>query len=147
MKYLFILLLFLFVSCLATDLSPESALKDFVDSRIGKIIERDFVIERVTGKMLQSFENMSDEDFQKFADMQNIKADSFKILSKSCQENKCFITYSISYLTKGDTKKTIFSSEVKKIAEMIKVENKWLIADVSNIKTYHESMEPINPLE
>ena len=147
MKYNFILLLFLFASCLATDLSPESALKDFIDSRIGKLVERDFVLERVTGKMLQSFENMSDEDFLKFADMKNIKADSFKILSKSCQENKCFITYSISYLTKNVENKTIFSSEVKKIAELVKVENKWLIADVSNIKTYHESLEPINPLE
>jgi hypothetical protein len=147
MKYFFVLLLFFFVSCLSTDLSPESALKDFIDSRIGKVVDREFVLERVTGKMLQSFENMAEEDFKKFSDMQNIKADSFKILSKSCQENKCFVTYSVSYFTKSPENKTIFSSEVKKIAEMIKIENKWLIADVSNIKTYHESMEPINPLE
>jgi hypothetical protein len=78
--------------------------------------------------------------------MRNIKTESFKILSKSCQEKKCFLTYSVGYLTKKDDK-TITSSEVKKIAEMIQVENKWLIEDVSNIKTYHENLEPINPLE
>jgi hypothetical protein len=144
MKKLLLLLLFVFVSCIENDRSPESALKDFVESRIGQVVDRSFVIERVTGKMLQSFENMSDEDFAKFADMRNIQTQSFKVLSKSCQEKKCFLTYSIAYLTRKDDK-TQTSSEVKKIAEMVQVENRWLIADVSNIKTYHENMEPINP--
>ena len=146
MKVLSLLALFLLASCIKDDLSPEGALKDFVESRIGQVVEREFVLERTTGKMFQSFENMSDEDFQKFADMRNIKTESFKVLSKSCQEKKCFLTYSIAYLTK-ENDKTTFTSEVKKIAELVQVENKWLIADVSNIKTYHESLEPINPLE
>ena len=146
MKLISFVLILLFASCMKNDLSPEAALKDFVDSRIGKVVDREFVLERVTGKMLQSFENMAAEDFEKFADMKNIKMDSFKILSKSCQDKKCFMTYSVSYLTKADDK-VQFSSEVKKIAEMVQVDNKWLISDVSNIKTYHESMEPINPLE
>jgi len=146
MKYLLMFVLFSLVSCLKTDLSPEAALKDFVDSRIGQVIDKKFVLDRVTGKMLQSFENMSDEDFLKFADMKNVKADSFKILSKSCQDKKCFLTYSIGYQTR-QADKTQFVSEVKKIAEMVLLDNKWLIADVTNIKTYHESVEPINPLE
>lgn len=146
MKIFLLALLFILSSCLKTDMGPEAALKDFVESRIGQVIEKEFILERVTGQMLQSFENMSDEDFAKFADMKNIKADSFKILSKSCQEKKCFITYSVSYFTRSEDKNQ-FSSEVKKIAELVQVENKWLIADVSNIKTYHESLEPINPLE
>ena len=146
MKLLVFTFLLIMASCMKNDLSPEAALKDFVDSRIGNVVSRDFVLEKVTGKMLQSFENMSDLDFEKFADMKNIKSESFKILSKSCQSSKCFITYSISYLTKTDDKAT-FSSEVKKIAELVQVDNKWLIADVGNIKTYHESLEPINPLE
>ena len=146
MKYLLLFVLLFVVSCLKTDLSPEAALKDFVDSRVGQVIDKKFVLDRVTGKMLQSFENMSDEDFLKFADMKNVKADSFKILSKSCQDKKCFLTYSIGYQTK-QADKTQFVSEVKKIAEMVMLDNKWLIADVTNIKTYHESVEPINPLE
>ena len=146
MKLISFVFILAIASCMKNDLSPEATLKDFVDSRIGKVVDREFVLERVTGKMLQSFENMAPADFDKFADMKNIKIDSYKMLSKSCQDKKCFITYSVSYLTKIDDKAQ-FSSEVKKIAEMVQVENKWLISDVSNIKTYHESLEPINPLE
>lgn len=146
MKFSILFLILMLVACQKNDKSPEAALRDFVDSRIGQVVDKEFVIERVTGKMLESFQHMSQDDFEKFADMSNIKTDSFKILSKSCQQSRCFLTYTVSYLTRQD-KETRFTSEVKKIAEMVQVEDKWLIADVSNIKTYHESLEPINPLE
>lgn len=139
-------LLFIFTSCLQDDLSPEGALKTFVESRIGNIVTREFVLTRVTGKMKQSLEHISDEEFEKFADMRNVKRDSFKVLSQSCQEKKCFLTYSISYRTSDEKNDhTRFTSEVKKIAEVVNENGKWLIADVSNIKTYHEALEPINP--
>jgi len=96
--------------------------------------------------MLKSFVRMSDQDFKNFADMQNIKSKSFKILSKSCQEEKCLLTYSISYqTTNGD--QVQFSSEVKKTAELVKTGSNWLISEVSNIQTFHESLEPLNGLE
>jgi SepF-like predicted cell division protein (DUF552 family) len=44
-----------------------------------------------------------------------------------------------------DNDKATFTSEVKKIAEIVNENGNWLIADVSNIKTYHEALEPINP--
>ena len=146
MMKLFIPLLFILTACIQDKHSPDAALKAFVESRMGSVVTREFVLERVTGKMKESFENMSDEDFAKFADMRNIKSDSFKILSQSCEEKKCFITYSTGYITK-ENDKSAYTSEVKKIAEIIQVDGKWLIADVSNIKTYHESLEAINPLE
>lgn len=147
MKWIIPVLLIL-SSCLSQDnLSPESALKGYMEGRMGSVVTREFVLERVTGKMKQSFENMSDEDFSKSADMRNVKKDSFKILSKSCQEKKCFITYSVAYSTENQDDKVTFTSEVKKIAEVVSEDGKWLITDVSNIKTYHESLEPINPLE
>lgn len=146
MKFLAFILLFALTACMKNDEGPEAALKDFVDSRVGKVIDREFVMKRVSGKMLQSFKQMTPETFEQFADMKNIKADSLKILSKNCENDKCFLTYSVSYLTKN-AEKTLFSSEVKKIAEMVQVEDKWLIADVSNILTYHESHEAINLLE
>lgn len=128
------------------NLTPESALKDFIETRFDSVVTRKYVLDRVTGAMKQSLENITDEEFNKFADLRNVKRDSFKILSESCQEKRCFITYSISYQTHNDNK-TTFNTEVKKIAEIVMVENKWLIADVSNIKTYHEATEAINPLE
>lgn len=137
--------LLILVSCIKDDMSPEGALRTFTEARMGNVVTREYVLDRVTGKMKQSFEIMSDEDFDKFADLRNVQKDSFKVLSKSCQEKKCFVTYSIAYKTKGDGAN--FLSEVKKIAEMLLVNNKWLIADVSNVKTYHESLDPISPLE
>lgn len=143
---LLICLLFMLTSCLQDNLSPESALQSFVEARMGKIVNREDILERVTGKMKQSLENITEEEFTQFADLKNVRKDSFKVISKSCQEKKCYLTYSISYKTKDDLgEKTTFSSEVKKIAEIVNENGKWLIADVTNIKTYHESMEPLNP--
>lgn len=139
-------LLFLLTACLQDDTSPEGVLKSFIEARIDSLVTREFVLERVTGKMKQSLENISDEEFAKFADMRGVKKDSFKVLSKSCQEKTCYLTYSVGYRTLDDKdEKTSYTTEVKKIAEVVSVDGKWLIADVSNIKTYHESLEPINP--
>lgn len=143
MKWMLPLLLLL-TSCLKDDLSPEGALKTFVESRLGNVVTREFVLERVTGKLRLSLENVTDEEFSKFADLRNVKKDSFKILAKSCQEKKCYLTYSISYQTMRNDK-TAFTSEVKKIAEIVNENGKWLIAEVNNIKTYHEALEMINP--
>lgn len=144
MKKLLLLCLFFVASCLEDNLSPEAALKNFVEARMGNVVTRDFILERVTGKMKQSLENISEDEFNKFADLRNVKKNSFKVLSKSCQEKICYITYSVSYQTMAEEKST-FTSEVKKIAEIINENGKWLIADVSNIKTYHEALETINP--
>jgi hypothetical protein len=59
MKIAILATLLILVSCIKDDLSPEAALKDFVESRIGQVIDKDFILERTTGRMLQSFENMS----------------------------------------------------------------------------------------
>lgn len=145
MRICLLALLFVFSACVSESTSPEGALKEFVEARIGNTVTRQFVLDRITGKMKQSFEVMSDDDFQKFADLRNVKQNSFKVLSKSCQDNKCYLTYSVSYKT--DSEKASFNSEVKKIAEIVQLEGKWLISDVSNVKTYHEALDPINPLE
>lgn len=146
MKKLSLLLLFLLCACFEDNRSPESALKDFVDMRMGTVTSRDEVLKRVTGTMKESLENISDEEFNQFADLRNVERESFKVLSKSCQEHKCFVTYSLMYKTKKE-EKDAYSSEVKKIAEVQLVDGKWLIADVTNIKTYHESNIPINAME
>jgi hypothetical protein len=141
-----LLCLFALVSCVQDEASPEGVLRNFIEARIDHVVTREFVLERVTGKMKASLEHISDDEFSKFADMRGIKKDSFKILSKSCQEKICYLTYSVSYKTLNDKDDAVsYSSEVKKIAELVNENGKWLIADVSNIKTYHESMEPINP--
>jgi hypothetical protein len=145
MKWIFPLL-FLLTACFEDNAGPEATLKNFIEARIGALVTREYVLDRVTGNMKQSLENISEEEFTKFADLRHVKKDSFKILSKSCQEKKCFITYSIGYQT-VEKEGVAFVSEVKKIAELHIEGGRWLIAEVSNIKTYHEAMAPINTLE
>lgn len=143
MKFFAIFFLLGFLACDKTEQTPEAALKEFIDLRIGKVIDRDFIVEKVTGKMLATFKNMPEDQFKTFADMKNIQGDSFKILSKTCAESKCSLTYSVGYTTKVDDKPQ-FISEVRKTAELIKVNEKWLIAEVNNLQTSHESLEAIN---
>ncbi len=77
------------------------------------------------------------------SEIKTIKSESFRLISKSCQDNKCSLTYSVGYKTLLK-EKTAFVTEVQKKAEMLQVKNRWLIAEVSNINTAHESLEPIN---
>jgi hypothetical protein len=144
--FVILLAAFFMLSCMEDKLSPESALKNFVEARFDAVVTKNFILERVTGKLKQGLENTTDEEFAKFSDLRNMKKDSFKILTKSCQEKQCFITYSVSYKT-FQNDKSAFSTEVKKIAELEMIDGKWLIADVSNVKTYVEAIDPINPLE
>ena len=142
MKFFVFALLFVLTGCFEKDQTPESALKDFIEARMGNIVTKDAVLGRVTGPMKASLESISDEEFEKSADLRNIRQDSFKVLDKECKSDKCLLTYSISYQTSHENK-AAFKSEVKKVAEVQQVEGKWLISDVSNIKTFHESVEPI----
>jgi hypothetical protein len=142
MKYFF--LLFIIAGCFDRSDSPEGALRDFTLARLEKVVERDFVVARTTGKMRVSVESMSDEQFRLFSDLRKYKRDTFKIISKSCQEKRCYVTYSLGYHEEAADSKKGWISEVKKIAEIIWVEGKWLIADVSNIKTYHETSTTID---
>ena len=56
-------------SCMEDNLTPEASLKNFVEARFGNVVTRQFVIDRVTGKMRQSMENITDEEFKKFSDL------------------------------------------------------------------------------
>lgn len=146
MKIALLLSMFILSGCFEPEQTPEAALKEFVESRMGKVVNREAALDRLTGPMKASLENVSNEEFQQFADMRNIRQDSFKVLSKSCQSSKCSLTYAISYQN-GQLDKATFKSEVKKIAELQLSEGKWLISEVSNIKTYHEALQPINALD
>ncbi len=137
-----ILLLLLLASCLNRADSPEAALREFVDLRLEKIVSRTEVLQRTTGKLNSSIDAMSDEEFSKFSDLKKFRRESFRVLSKSCVEKRCYLTYSLGYRQMGE-KTVAWSSEVKKIAEVQWLDGKWLIADVSNVKTYHEANEAI----
>ena len=146
MKLLIVTLLLVSFGCQKKNNTAEEALHNFVDLHVGKVIKKEKMASLVTGKLLEQLEGLPTEDFEQLVDMSNIKKGSVKIITKSCSEVKCTLTYTISYDTMSDNKK-VFETEVRKIAEIELVEDEWLISDVSNVKTYHDSLEPINPLE
>jgi hypothetical protein len=141
----FIWLLILLVACQPELDSPDMALKEFIEDRMERVVTKDYVLSRVTGKLKEAVENLAEEDFTKFSDLTAYQKKSFKIVSKTCQDKKCFITYTLSY-SSMEKDKAVAKSESKKIAEVVLVEGKWLIAEVSNLKTYVESLAPIEPL-
>ena len=138
------LLLFLLANCTRNHQDAEGFLKYFIEERMGSKVSKDFLLEHVTGKMKDTINSLSEEEFETFADLSQFRKDSLKIISKSCQISKCFVTYSLGYANKA-SEDFHYKTEVKKIAEIVYEEKKWLIADVVNVKTHHESLQPINP--
>jgi hypothetical protein len=140
----YIVLAIFAAACFDGGNTPESALKDFVESRLNGVVTRADVIARTTGKMRLSVESMDDKDFDRFADLRQYKRDSYRVISKSCQEKKCYVTYALGYHKAADVGGGDWATEVKKIVEIQWVDGQWLIADVSNIKTYHETSQNID---
>lgn len=150
-KIIFIITLSaLFVSligCQKKHQSPEETLKTYIQRRLdGSLVKRDEILNLSTGKYWSEVNALTDEEFAKYESLKNIKKNSLRLISSKCDDHVCFITYSLSYDTLENNKKT-FSSEVKKVAELKQEDGNWKISDINTIKTFHESLEPINPLQ
>jgi hypothetical protein len=145
MKLMIMALSILVISCQTKLDSPEEAVENFIKIRMEKVITKEEVLSKVTGKLKEAIESLSDDEFIQFADLRKFQKNSFKVISKTCQAKKCFVTYTLGYESINEGKATAIS-ESKKIAEVEHIEGKWLIAEVSNLKTYVESLAPIEPL-
>ena len=148
MKKLLVFVVFslIFIACEKND-KPEKVLSDYVNDRIsGSLVKKDEILSKLTGRYWAEVNALSDEEFSKFENLGPVKKDSFKIVSNKCLDNACYITYSIKYSTLDQNTK-VFQSEVKKVAEMRLEDGVWKISDISTVKTFHESLEPIKPLE
>ena len=99
--------------------------------------------------MKESIEKLTEEEFEDYRNFSRVKDAKVDIQKKLCSSDaKCALTYVIKYDYKASEKDgSDFKSEVKKVANLVKVDEAWKIEDVSNIKTYHESVKPINALE
>lgn len=136
-----------FLSCQKKHQSPEDALKSYILKRLdGSLIKRDEILNLATGKYWSEVNALNDEEFTKYENLKNIKKNTLRLISTKCSEKECFITYSLAYETLENSK-SVFSSEVKKVAELRLEEGDWKIADINTIKTFHESLEPINPMQ
>jgi predicted membrane-bound dolichyl-phosphate-mannose-protein mannosyltransferase len=133
------------ISCEESAKSPEGLIKMYVKDVTTKSLSRDYFEKYTTGKLLDSINSLSDDEFKKFVDLKKIKNAYADISTKNCSESKCTITYVVKYDVVKEEEKE-FSSEVKKIASLVKYEEIWKIEEVSNVKTYIEAKKPIDAM-
>lgn len=147
MKMIFFLIVFisssLFFSCNFQG-EPEHALRGFINYRTSDDQQKDFYLKNSSGKMLEFFEKMDDMEFKKYASIKRIVSKKLKLNLKKCSDKTCSITYTISFRRSG-VENTNVETEVKKIAELVKDEGNWKIADIVNIKSHFEFKEPLSP--
>lgn len=138
-------LIFILIGCTKGAKSPDGLIKMFAKDVATKKLDMDYFEKYTTGDMLAAIQDLGLEDFEKKTRMVNVTGVKVKILNKNCEGQKCIITYNVKYDTKNKKEGT-FGSEVKKVAELEQDQEYWKLAKVTNLKTFHESNEAINPL-
>ena len=141
MKILSVFLLLFMISC-NKESTPESALEDFINYRFESGQSKEDILEMTTGPLYEKLNSLTEEELQKFTDVKDLSKRRLKVLIKNCEEDTCYLTYILRYV-KGNETPRDYSVEVKKIAQVNKVEEKWLLSDVSNVKTYIESKKEL----
>ncbi len=139
MKYLNRIVLALslaLISCNGPD-TPEAALRDFINLRFKGGFEKASVLERTTGELYGRIEAMEESEFEEFAKVNLSDSYKLKILLSKCEETQCFLTYTLDY-GMNESSDSNARLEVRKIAELQKVEQTWKVADVSELKTHIE---------
>lgn len=139
---LFSLIVLLAFSC-TKDMSPEESLRSYIDYSVSAKSTRDGFIQRSTGQMKERLEAMLDEEFNEFAkEMAHVQKKRVRFNHTSCQESRCFITYTLSYDGQSDGV-SVYGVEVRKIAELMQEGEAWKLANISNVKSYYEAASEI----
>ena len=143
------LILILLTACSYSPKSPEGLIKMFVKDTSSKNVDREYYEKFTTGEILEAADTLTDEELENNSKMGNVKKAETKIVMKKCEsEQKCVVTYIVEYTYQSSSEdKASFKNEVKKIAEVEKVDGSWKIASVTNLKTYIEANEPIDALK
>jgi hypothetical protein len=142
-KYVLLLSALLFTTSCFKEKGAAETLRTYIEGRFQGKFDRLEIAEFLNGPIKEDIKKMSDEDFDKYSDLSNLKKKKFKVTHQNCSIDKCFITYLISYdQLKGA--KDFFRVDSKKIAEMTKIEDSWKIEKVTNVKSYLESKVPID---
>lgn len=121
-------------------LKPEDALREYISYRFTQGQSKEKLLDLTTGEVRAKVESLTDEQFKRYINTSVYRLKNVKVVLKSCSETQCSITYIISY-DKAEGEPQL--SEIKKIAELEKIDGHWKIKDVSTVKTYFESDVPI----
>lgn len=131
------------IACFSGANTPEELLKDYVETVTSGNATRDFYAEKTAGDLLKDIEAMSEEDFQEYNNFSRIKYAKVKVLSKSCSDDNCTLTYVVKYNVFVENKPS-YETEVKKIAELVRIDNNWKISAVKNRKTFIDAKSAID---
>ena len=147
MRIFFLFLsVFILFACSGGAKSPEALIEELLSKRQKNLLTREAMLELSYGDLKDEIANMEDEDFDSYTSELGVTQGSYKILSSNCEsETKCAVTYILTYRS-DESGERVFTSEVRKVAQMENHEGIWLLTDMANIKTFHESLQPINPL-
>lgn len=146
MKHIYLLVLLVVgFGCSKGAKTPEGLINMFVQDMAANEVNRDYFQEHATGAFREEVLALSDEEFDKFTNL-DIKKPAVEILTKTCESDKCTISYVVRYDIFKNKKKT-FESEIKKIAQVKKEGENWKLLSVTNIKSFYESTEPIDTLK
>lgn len=139
MRYLLFAIFILAVGCVKPG-GPESVLKEYVNKRFQNEVSKEDFKEYFEGEILEELENIDQKTVGDLNQINESKSKKLEIEFKRCDEDKCFLTYSISYSTAASANQmsTDVHVKVKKIAELRKFENKWKISGITDIKTYYD---------
>lgn len=143
MKILILLFLVLNIGC-NLESGPEKALRSFINYSVSQDQNKEFYLENTSGKLLDFYEKLNDEEFKKVLDANIKKVKKVKINLRKCSQSKCSITYTLNYIS-GEKGENEVLAEVRKIAELTNVDGSWKVSDVLNVKTYYDSKTPLEP--
>ena len=140
-----ILLCFPFLTFCTKDLNAPQTLNSFVQIRFrGGNVEE--LLKLTGGALKAELEEMTEEQREEFESFSGHEFKDLEIESKNCTDDKCFLTYTLSYY-KGDEKDPEFLIRLKKIAEISRKseQSRWKIVDVNDVKSYYDAKKAIEP--
>ncbi len=145
----FFLLLIFVCSCQQGPLGPEDSFKRYIDMRFDGEKEKNKILEFLSGTFAEKVKNMTDLEYSSFVNMDLFEREDFKILSKKCENQSCFITYTLAYSTFDSKKKNKkqFFSETRKTATLVRDGDIWKIADIEHVKTFHDLLNPLQAFD
>ncbi len=129
MHSLLIIILVFIISCTKKLDTPEATLEHIVS----QVVKGESVAEFFT----------QESDVSNLAPIENIRDLRVKILTSSCKnQDNCQLVYLIKYDQFNGENRTD-KIEIKKVADMVKENEKWTIANVIEMKTFIDSKSPI----
>ena len=145
MKYIVLFLVMVMAfSCDKKAQGPSETLNSFIEYRFSTSQTKEGLLKFMTAKASEEISNLKEEDLADLLKVEKYRKRNFKIISEKCDENKCFMTYVLEYDVLAANSTRDFVSEVKKIAELQKIDGEWKVANIDNIKTFIDATRPID---